>query len=121
MLRPRLMLLDEPSFGLAPLIVREMFTILRKVNQEEDVVMLVVEQNAGVVLCNGHCQLSRGSNALPGRYAKCCRDGKSPLSFGFGKQENSPIPWAGHPDLVEIVKRNMLAWLHDPGTNTMPS
>ena len=50
MLRPRLMLLDEPSFGLAPLIVQEMFAILRKVNQEEDVAMLIVEQNAGVVL-----------------------------------------------------------------------
>ena len=46
MLRPRLMLLDEPSFGLAPLIVQEMFSILRKVNQEEDVAMLIVEQNA---------------------------------------------------------------------------
>lgn len=50
MLRPRLMLLDEPSFGLAPLIVQEMFSILRKVNQEEQVSMLIVEQNAGVVL-----------------------------------------------------------------------
>jgi branched-chain amino acid transport system ATP-binding protein len=50
MLRPRLMLLDEPSFGLAPMIVQEMFSILRKVNEEEDVAMLIVEQNAGVVL-----------------------------------------------------------------------
>jgi branched-chain amino acid transport system ATP-binding protein len=50
MLRPRLMLLDEPSFGLAPLIVEEMFSILRKVNEEEHVAMLIVEQNAGVVL-----------------------------------------------------------------------
>lgn len=50
MLRPRLMLLDEPSFGLAPMIVEEMFSILRKVNEEERVAMLIVEQNAGVVL-----------------------------------------------------------------------
>ena len=50
MLRPRLMLLDEPSFGLAPMIVQEMFSILRKLNEEEDVAMLIVEQNAGVVL-----------------------------------------------------------------------
>jgi branched-chain amino acid transport system ATP-binding protein len=50
MLRPRLMLLDEPSFGLAPMIVQEMFSILRKVNEEEHVAMLIVEQNAGVVL-----------------------------------------------------------------------
>ena len=44
------MLLDEPSFGLAPMIVEEMFSILRKVNKEERVAMLIVEQNAGVVL-----------------------------------------------------------------------
>ena len=50
MLRPRLMLLDEPSFGLAPLIVRELFAILRTVNAQEGVSMLVVEQNAAMAL-----------------------------------------------------------------------
>jgi branched-chain amino acid transport system ATP-binding protein len=50
MLRPRLMLLDEPSFGLAPLIVRELFEILRTVNSKEKVSMLVVEQNAAMAL-----------------------------------------------------------------------
>ena len=50
MLRPRLMLLDEPSFGLAPLIVKELFGILRTVNQKEKVSMLVVEQNAAMAL-----------------------------------------------------------------------
>ncbi|OKO83025.1 ABC transporter ATP-binding protein [Bradyrhizobium sp. AS23.2] len=50
MLRPRLMLLDEPSFGLAPLIVRDLFAILRKVNLEEKVAILVVEQNAQLAL-----------------------------------------------------------------------
>jgi branched-chain amino acid transport system ATP-binding protein len=50
MLRPRLMLLDEPSFGLAPLIVQELFEILRTVNQKEKVSMLVVEQNAAMAL-----------------------------------------------------------------------
>ena len=50
MLRPRLMLLDEPSFGLAPLIVREMFRILRRINEEERVSMLLVEQNAALAL-----------------------------------------------------------------------
>jgi branched-chain amino acid transport system ATP-binding protein len=50
MLRPRLMLLDEPSFGLAPLIVNELFEILRTVNQKEKVSMLVVEQNAAMAL-----------------------------------------------------------------------
>ena len=50
MLRPRLMLLDEPSFGLAPLIVQEMFRILRRINEEEKVSMLMVEQNAALAL-----------------------------------------------------------------------
>jgi branched-chain amino acid transport system ATP-binding protein len=50
MLRPRLMLLDEPSFGLAPLIVKELFGILRTVNEKERVSMLVVEQNAAMAL-----------------------------------------------------------------------
>jgi len=50
MLKPKLMLLDEPSFGLAPLIVRELFSILRTVNEREHVSMLVVEQNASMAL-----------------------------------------------------------------------
>jgi branched-chain amino acid transport system ATP-binding protein len=50
MLRPKLMLLDEPSFGLAPLIVKELFGILRAVNEKEQVSMLVVEQNASMAL-----------------------------------------------------------------------
>ena len=50
MLRPRLMLLDEPSFGLAPIIVEELFGILRTLNQNEKVSMLLVEQNAALAL-----------------------------------------------------------------------
>ena len=50
MLRPRLMLLDEPSFGLAPLIVKEIFNIMRRINQEDGVSMLLVEQNASLAL-----------------------------------------------------------------------
>jgi branched-chain amino acid transport system ATP-binding protein len=50
MLRPRLLLLDEPSFGLAPLIVRELFEILRTINQRDRVSILLVEQNAAMAL-----------------------------------------------------------------------
>jgi branched-chain amino acid transport system ATP-binding protein len=50
MLRPRLLLLDEPSFGLAPLIVQELFEILRAINQTSRVSMLLVEQNASLAL-----------------------------------------------------------------------
>lgn len=50
MLRPKLMLLDEPSFGLAPMITREIFQIFRELNRKEKVSMLVVEQNAQIAL-----------------------------------------------------------------------
>jgi branched-chain amino acid transport system ATP-binding protein len=50
MLRPKLLLLDEPSFGLAPIIVQEIFRILRAINQQEQVSVLLVEQNASMAL-----------------------------------------------------------------------
>ena len=50
MLRPRLMLLDEPSFGLAPLVVRDVFAVLAAINRDDRVSMLVVEQNASLAL-----------------------------------------------------------------------
>jgi branched-chain amino acid transport system ATP-binding protein len=50
MLSPRLMLLDEPSFGLAPLVVQEIFRIMRRINAEAKVSMLLVEQNAALAL-----------------------------------------------------------------------
>jgi branched-chain amino acid transport system ATP-binding protein len=54
MLRPRLLLLDEPSFGLAPLIVAELFEILRAINRAEGMSMLLVEQNAALALKLAH-------------------------------------------------------------------
>jgi branched-chain amino acid transport system ATP-binding protein len=50
MLRPRLMLLDEPSLGLAPKLTAELFKILEKIAREEGVTLLLVEQNANLVL-----------------------------------------------------------------------
>ena len=50
MLGPRLLLLDEPSLGLAPLVVREIFRVLRGINQESRVSILLVEQNASLAL-----------------------------------------------------------------------
>jgi len=67
MSRPRILLLDEPSLGLAPLIVREIFSIIRELNQQEGVTILLVEQNAqlalqtaarGYVLEAGDCTIS---------------------------------------------------------------
>jgi branched-chain amino acid transport system ATP-binding protein len=50
LVKPRLLLLDEPSFGLAPLIVQDIFHILRRINTEERMSILVVEQNASLAL-----------------------------------------------------------------------
>jgi branched-chain amino acid transport system ATP-binding protein len=50
MARPRLILLDEPSLGLAPLLVDEIFDIIQRLNREEKLTVLLVEQNAAVAL-----------------------------------------------------------------------
>jgi branched-chain amino acid transport system ATP-binding protein len=50
MLRPRLLLLDEPSLGLAPILVREIFDLIQAINREEGLTVLVVEQNASLAL-----------------------------------------------------------------------
>ena len=73
MARPRLMLLDEPSMGLAPLLVAEIFDIIRRLNREEHVAILLAEQNAaraleiveyGYVLENGRIALDGTAAAL---------------------------------------------------------
>ena len=68
MLRPKLLLLDEPSFGLAPKIVAEIFQILRRINEADGVSMLLVEQNAHLALELAHQAylLETGRVALAG-------------------------------------------------------
>ncbi|RJR30923.1 MAG: ABC transporter ATP-binding protein [Desulfobacteraceae bacterium] len=70
-----LMLLDEPSMGLSPLLVKEIFTIIKKLNREENISMIVVEQNAklalgicnyGYVMENGRIVLADTAEALNG-------------------------------------------------------
>ncbi len=53
MARPKLMLLDEPSLGLSPLFVPDIFGIIRRLNKEQQMTMLLVEQNANMALKNG--------------------------------------------------------------------
>ena len=52
MARPKLLLLDEPSLGIAPILVADIFTALRRINREQGTTMLIVEQNAHVALKN---------------------------------------------------------------------
>lgn len=75
MSRPRLLLLDEPSLGLAPLLVEEIFSILKRLNQEEGLTILLVEQNVtmalaiadeGSVMENGKIVLSGPAEKLRG-------------------------------------------------------
>ena len=54
MTRPRLLLLDEPSLGLAPIITRQIFQIIRKINQENNTTIFLVEQNANLALHIAH-------------------------------------------------------------------
>ena len=54
MSRPKLLLLDEPSLGLSPILVKEIFTIISRVNEEQGMSILLVEQNAKVALETAH-------------------------------------------------------------------
>ncbi|MGR3454722.1 ABC transporter ATP-binding protein [Pseudooceanicola sp.] len=54
MARPKLMLLDEPSLGLSPLLTQEIFGIIARLNAEQGVTMLIVEQNAHIALATAH-------------------------------------------------------------------
>ena len=66
--RPRLLMLDEPSLGLAPLVVREIFEALERLNRDEGLTVLVVEQDAAVALraCREACVLEVGRVVLSG-------------------------------------------------------
>jgi branched-chain amino acid transport system ATP-binding protein len=66
--RPRLLLLDEPSLGLAPVLVAELFRIVRELNEDEGLTVLVVEQNAHLALQAAHAGyvLEAGRVALAG-------------------------------------------------------
>ena len=76
MLRPRLMLLDEPSFGLAPLIVQDIFAIMRRINKEANVSVLLVEQNASLALelATEAYVLETGNVVMSGRAADVKND-----------------------------------------------
>ena len=72
MSRPRLLMLDEPSLGLAPLIVREIFRIVRELNEKEGLTVLVVEQDARIALDSASTAyvLEVGKVALSGTSAE---------------------------------------------------
>ena len=76
MSRPRLLLLDEPSLGLAPIIVKQIFQVIREINERDGMTVLLVEQNAhhalnlahrGYVMVNGKVTMSGTGQELLAR------------------------------------------------------
>ena len=65
MSRPRLLLLDEPSLGLAPMVVRDFFQTVRRLNEEEGLTVLVVEQDARIALASSVARVR--ARGRPGR------------------------------------------------------
>ena len=83
---PKALLLDEPSLGLAPLRVKELFQVVRRINQERDMTVLLIEQNArkaisvasrgyvlqkGVIVASGTREELRDSEILKSAYLRC--------------------------------------------------
>ena len=71
MSRPRLLLCDEPSLGLAPAVTQEMFAILRRINEEQGTALLIVEQNADLTLrlAQRACVMETGALSMQGSAA----------------------------------------------------
>jgi branched-chain amino acid transport system ATP-binding protein len=74
--RPKLLLLDEPSFGLAPLIVRDIFAIMSRIREESGTAILLVEQNAGLALslADRAYLIETGRIVMAGSAAEIARD-----------------------------------------------
>ena len=86
MAKPRLMLLDEPSLGLSPLLTQEIFGIIARLNAEQGVTMLVVEQNAHIALATAHkgYVLETGRIVMAGS-AETLRNSQDIQEFYLGK------------------------------------
>lgn len=86
--KPKLILLDEPSLGLSPLIVREIFSAIRRINEEDKASVLLVEQNASIALdaCGYGYVLENGRVVLDGPANKL-RDNEDVREFYLGLSE----------------------------------
>jgi branched-chain amino acid transport system ATP-binding protein len=92
MTKPILVLLDEPSMGLAPIIVQEIFAIVRKMNRESGVSFLIAEQNANLAMkCADYCYiLETGTVVMCGEAAKlAARDDIKEFYLGSNRSEAS--------------------------------
>jgi branched-chain amino acid transport system ATP-binding protein len=91
MARPRLMLLDEPSLGIAPLLVQEIFQLIKKINVEEKTTILLVEQNANVAfsICDHAYIMEGGRIAMSGTTEQMkSNDDVKEFYLGMGEGKN---------------------------------
>jgi len=104
MSRPRLLVLDEPSMGLAPLIIRDIFRKLKSLNRSEGLSILVAEQNSTVALqyADRATVLENGVSVLEGP-AKALRDRADVKAFYFGEGIVSTKSAPAHPAAVEPI------------------
>ncbi len=90
MAAPKVMLLDEPSLGLSPLLVEEIFTIIRRLNKEQNVTMMLVEQNAKVALdVADYGYVMEIGRIVMADTATALENSKDIQSFYLGVQEES--------------------------------
>jgi branched-chain amino acid transport system ATP-binding protein len=91
MSRPRLLVLDEPSMGLAPIVVQDIFRTLRRLNRDEGLSILVAEQNSAVALKYAHraIVLENGLTVLSGN-ARDLRERDDVRSFYLGQTAGAP-------------------------------
>jgi branched-chain amino acid transport system ATP-binding protein len=92
MAHPELLLLDEPSLGLAPLVVREIFKIIRRINEEEGTTIVLVEQNARMALQIAHYGyvMENGKIVMEGS-AQALRDNPDIREFYLGMSATGAV------------------------------
>jgi branched-chain amino acid transport system ATP-binding protein len=90
MARPKLMLLDEPSLGIAPLLVQEIFQLIKKINTEEKTTILLVEQNANVAFSiSDHAYIMEGGRVVLGGTTEEMKANANVKEFYLGQSEGA--------------------------------
>jgi branched-chain amino acid transport system ATP-binding protein len=110
MTRPRLLVLDEPSLGLAPIIVKQVFALLQRLNREEGLAILLVEQNAYAALRIAHqgIVLETGRVRLRGKASDMVKDPEVQALY-LGSNEDMLVGKASPPiDTSTLLQNNVL-------------
>jgi branched-chain amino acid transport system ATP-binding protein len=90
MARPKLILMDEPSLGIAPLLVQEIFQLIKKINQEEKTTILLVEQNANVAfsICD-YAYIMEGGRIVLNGTTEQLKDNEDVREFYLGMSDSA--------------------------------